>query len=43
MSVENDQLKLDMAQATQSTDSARAYLYEGAGLGEMYGQWQIEV
>ena len=43
---QEDELVLDMTQATPGTAGAagtRAYLYQGAGLGEMYGQWQIDV
>jgi hypothetical protein len=36
----------DVSQATRGTAGyagTRAYLYSGAGLGERYGQWQIDV
>jgi hypothetical protein len=45
---DNNRLKLDMTRADNPSDPStyrgtRAYLYEGDGLGAMYGQWQIEV
>ena len=44
LKVEGDMLVHDMTEAFQNTPAftgTRAYLYEGAGLGERYGQWQV--
>jgi hypothetical protein len=48
LEVDRGMLKLDMTRADNPNDTTtykgtRAYLYEGAGLGAMHGQWQIEV
>ena len=46
LGVEDDVLVHDMTQAAQGTpgySGTRAYLASGAGLGELYGQWQIDV